>query len=82
MAKTKKKKPVKEVCNSETEVARLEALIDKLHDIITQLNHETLDEQRKAEKRFLGNQQKIYKLNQRIDKIVSAHTKCKSLKNL
>jgi len=52
-----KKKAKKEVCNSETEVARLENLIEHLLQIVCDIN-------------------------KRIDNIITAHDKCKSLKGL
>ncbi len=53
----KKKTASEEVCNSETEVARLDSLIEHLA-------------------------QSIHNINARIEHIIDAHEKCKSLKGL
>lgn len=69
MAKKKKTaKKVKEVCNSETEVARLEGLIAQA---VTNMSSNVS-----------GLADIVADTNERIDNIIENHEKCKSLKGL
>ena len=76
MAKKVKKK--KEICTSETEVARLEAVISEMRHQIGNKNV-MLDNLIIMANESDG---KLLKINQRIDRIVDAHEHCKSLRGL
>ncbi len=76
MAKKVKKK--KEICTSETEVARLEAVISEMRHQIGNKNV-MLDNLIIMANESDG---KLLKINQRIDRLVEAIDKCKRVKGI